>query len=154
MNEILIHVTDPTDQRRLIYHRDPEIEPMLLFLRNSAKHRTIYNININGGAVIIGADDNKKLINLEIGIPQASWDLSLKIDWPTKSISGDIEFSQLHTRHSEFMIQTKVFSNKNFELVFLHIGTQPGEIIWVSLSEQCMAGILGDTLVGFLIKRF
>ncbi len=153
MNEILTHIVDPTDQRRLVYNSDPEIEPSLLFLRSLIKQRTIYNININGGAVILGVDSIKRLINLEMGIPQSSWDLSLKLDWPAYSVSGDIEFPNLHMRHYEFEIPTKVFSYRDFSIVHLQIGSQTGDISWISLSNQCMAGVIEGALVGFLIKR-
>ena len=151
MKTIRVKIVDPTNERRLLYVRDPELEPHLLYLRSSSEFKMVYRLNLDGGIVLIGADESKRLIDLEIRIPRSRWRISPLITWPEQLISGDIELKLKSTRY-EADIPASAYCDKEYSMVSIQFGAQNDKPNWIALSSQCLASVAGDQLIGFFIR--
>ena len=73
MNVFQIEFNDFQYSDQLTECTQSDVMDHLVYLSTEIRKKIAYSINIDGGRLIIGVDNLKALINIEINIPRMSW---------------------------------------------------------------------------------
>jgi hypothetical protein len=155
MNEIKISVHDPTTRGRLIYHPDPQVEKHLLFISSPERRPRTYTLNVNGGQMIFGIAENFIIQSIEFNIPRKAWRVMPGREPPRVVRSASLLIIGINERLTqvEWPKGTVVVKTDDaYSYALIELGHAPQQGMWISLSEQVSALVMGDSLKGFFVS--
>lgn len=151
MTSIHIRLREPTLQGRLHYHLDKQVEEYLVYLRSPIIRKIAYSVNISGGLIILGADENGILKDVEFNLLRRNWqEGNTDISYLSRA-EADIQFINLPTKHYELELPVNVTRNKAYTKILISFGKTQNLNKCIILSENCEALVDNDQLQGFLI---
>lgn len=151
MTNIHIQLREPTDQGRLYYHPDKQVEECLVYLRSPINRRITYSVNISGGLVILGADQNGILKDMELNLWRRNWqegDINVTC---LSRVEADLQFINLPTKHYELELPVNITRDKSCSKILVSFGKTKNLSKAIILSENCEALVYNNQLQGFII---
>jgi len=169
MPEVIVELRNPTEQGRLYYERDPEIEGHIVYIQTPMRRRIIHSVIINGGQAILEFDADRILLDVEFISNWNAWRKLPVLEVPRVSRIADLALSNLEPdperppstkidrdgflRHycSFDTVAMKTTDANRSCVQFLFGTTEPvGE--WIALSHQCFALVADNFLRGFFVQ--
>jgi hypothetical protein len=139
-------------EMELSLSQDPEIIRYLVLLRDPLNSKITYSININGGELILGLNDDRRINSIELNYPRRSWtlidDIYLRSDINNR---GCLEFININLRHNELELPLAVQSDALYSSIKIDLGIKKMNSFWVALSSQCCVNIIDNCLSGIWI---
>lgn len=154
MNDIRISLHEPTAHGRLIYQPDPQVEKHLLFISSPERSPRKYTLNINGGQIIFGIDENFTVQSVEFNIPRTAWKITPRYETPHTNRSASLLVKGIDERLTQIeWPRGTVTVNTDNTRSYAHValGHAPPRATWVALSEQVLALVMEDSLKGFFV---
>jgi hypothetical protein len=152
MGELIIKLQEATSNGRLYYTPDPEIEPLVLFIKNSNQRKMAYSINIGGGGMLLNLDNNHILQSAEFIIHRRTWKKVFLDAIPEPKFFADIEFPNVHAEYTELDIPITVTSDSTYNYVRIVLGEVEPLMEYIGLSDRCFLIEHSRYLKGFFIK--
>ena len=149
---IKINLRDASDDGRLFYKPDPDIEPLILFIKNPNQRVMAFSINIEGGQVLLALNSNRILQSAEFIIHRRIWKKATFDIPPVHKISADIEFPNVRTRYTEFELPVTVTTDEAYSFAHIIIGEVEPDVDCIALSDQCFVLVHSGYFKGFYIK--
>ncbi|MCA9958357.1 MAG: hypothetical protein KC443_04955, partial [Anaerolineales bacterium] len=122
MTNIHIRLKEPTIQGRLYYQPDKQIEEYLVYLRSPIIRKIAYSINITGGLIILGVDENSLLKDIELNILRRNWREGNVNVMCFSRVEADIQFVNLTAKHIDLEFPVHVTRDKFYSKILVSIG--------------------------------
>jgi hypothetical protein len=152
MNALRVKLKDATSNGRLYYTSDPEIEPLVLFIKNPNQRKMAYSINVNGGGMLLALDNHRILQSAEFIIHRRVWKKGIFDTIPEPKIIADIEFSNVYRKYTELDLLITVTTDDAYRYVRIILGEEEPRMEVIGLSDHCYALENSGYLKGFFIK--
>lgn len=150
--QILIHLSEPTEQGRLYYSRDPEVEANIVFIKSNIQRQQAFSINV-GCLLILSIDKNHLLKSVEVIIPQRAWVAETPPTLVSEySTPADITFPNFAEKNFNIDAPVKARTDQQKSYVRVSIGSLSEDCSWVALSPSCFALVKDSNLCGFYIR--
>lgn len=161
--ELIINLISPTGRGCLYYHPDPQLEPGMFFIDSLVAQNIAYTVNIDGGGILLRANEDHTLMMVEFLKPRRRWQIVALLEAPQPTQTNDIEFAIVPSEKtsflglgasSEFDADITYLTDEHFSAVQIAIGEIGGHLEkkWIALSSECFVLVAGDELRGFYIK--
>lgn len=148
MGQIKVVLRDSADSGRLYPSYDEEAD--ILAVGSRVSRAWPYGIDIDG-AVIFDLDADRLIANFDLLVAKRYWEPTWDGPPPTPSRSASIEVAPESIKHKSFNLPLTVSSDRRGRFVYISFSTGSAPQRWVGLSEQCLAAIAGEFLVGFFV---
>jgi hypothetical protein len=148
LNGIRVEVRPPTERGRLHVRRAAGAR--ILMLESALDRPLAGHVDVDA-ALVFDYDEERLLINVEFLFPPRSWIAGLNQTWDDAAPAGDIAFTGewLDHRGDAQRVQGRV--NRDAGLLRIEIGARYADRR-VKLSDDCLALLKGNELVGFLVR--
>jgi len=129
-----------------------------VYLGDPVDSKIVSCINIGGGLLLIGLNNQKRINSLELNIARGYWqDLpDAQFRRPDPTLSGIVEFTNMNP----IPVRTKcfddlplhIYTNQKLSGIKIEIGTfERASSAWLAISDNCLVELLDNYLVGFWI---
>jgi len=155
MNEKLsINIYEGSEENLLILSTDKNSKGRFLLLSHPINSKIIYSINLNGGHLLLGLNADHILTSIELNIHREDWKNSgQNLLKPLPNAVGFLEFPNINERLNELDIPLDVYADKTFSVISIQFDEHKEiDASWVAISNNCIAKILNNNLVGFWIS--
>jgi len=153
MEKILVNLLGPSNQGRMFYRSDPQVQPFGLYIESNSKlAKRAFSINING-AIIIDLNKDYVIQFVDFIIHEKVWQTVSSLIIPETYISADVQISNMVEKDALIEIPVISETNENRNLVMFRWADHVSDKNWFALSEQCFANVVNSQLFGFLIRR-
>jgi hypothetical protein len=171
MPEIVVELREPSEQGRLYYHRDPEVEKHLVYIQNLKHQKAIHWIVVTGGQAILGFNADYILKDAEFGYPPKAWPAAPSLEFPQAKREADLILRGVQLKEDQWMQPwtwqrddrisryvcnydtiVNAVSDPDHSCVQFLFGISEPLGDWITLSHQCLALVDGNYLRGFFVK--
>jgi len=148
MNKIRVLIGPSKDEDKLYPRYDRESD--ILTITSVVTSKWEYGIDINGN-MVFDIDSNLVLRNVDLHIGKKMWDTGISQLWPQNATAGCLIFSYEVIEKKSFNIPINVRYDNIQDVLRVDFGIEQKSRA-ILLSEDCIALLSGDLLVGFLVK--
>lgn len=152
-NILKVEISAPTNNGRLFYFVDPEINDDILYIRGVTKKFPAHRINLGGAQALFDADSSKTLTEAQFVQPLKSWKILDELRRPENCAIADIKFMNVAKRHHFIDVNVPIFTVNDKSVVEIW----PCEVEpvgqWIALSENCLACVTDNYLTGIWVRR-
>jgi hypothetical protein len=171
MSRILIELCEPSEQGRLYYRDDRGVEDKLWVFQARQRRLMTYSVNIDGGRGLLYFDANRILQDMEFARRGRNYLVNAGLERPSttraadlhfvgiRDSAGDLNLPSIHTRNNGSTIQcfeidtdVRVTTTPDNSCAKIDFGTPSQSAVFIELSEQCLACVVGDVLLGFWVR--
>ena len=145
---IRVLVQPPTKRGRLYPRYDEDAG--ILVLESREPRAWPYGLDIDG-MIVLDIDESRVLANLDLHIRADLWERASTAFWPNEVNSGDLAFPDETLKTKSFHLPLRVRTNPNVHYIRVDIGEREPQQ-YVALSNECLALVTEDQLVGFMIR--
>lgn len=149
---ININLLPPNEIGNLVYHHDPKEIKNLLFVRSLVDTRVSYYASINGGLVIFGANTQKVVTSIEVNIPEKKREIIADFVEPSPKKKANIQLDLINNESLYIDTLVKAYLNRQSSWVYITIGQNDREPSLVSVSKDCVIGMVDRELISLYIK--
>ena len=167
MTETIIELRQPSSEGRLFFKPDSH----LLLVESSQWRQMAYCVNIDGGSLLLYFDKQRKLRDIELGIPRSHWQQLSVITKPNEAKPADIFLRGVASYHGKWKhslisrrsdnstiriydYEHRVFAvtDANYSAIHITLGASSKQYQWFSLSEDCQVSISENRLKGIFVN--
>ena len=171
MTETIVELRETSNEGGLYYKTYPGNKHNLLIVESLQPRQMAYCVNIEGGHLLLYFDTQRKLQEIELGIPRKHWQKLSNLTSPDGTESSDVFLRGVQSfygkwtyprirkrtdsstiRGYEYDREVTAVTNLEFSVVQILIGSPEKSSRWISLSENCWAQIAENRLKGFFVK--
>ena len=145
---INVLIQPPTKRGRLYPRYDKDAG--ILVLESREPRAWPYGLDIDG-VIVFDIDETRVLANLDLHMRADLWERTSSPFWPNKVKSGDLAFPDEMLKVKSFHLPLRVRTNPNVHYIRIDIGEREIQE-YIALSDECLALVTEDQLVGFLIR--
>jgi len=148
---ISVSVERPTEAGRL--HPVYDADAGILSAESHVAREWPQGVDVDGN-IVLDVDASGVLANFDLHVGKKLWPHG-EVNWPGAGTAkaGDIRFSTSALARKSFHLALRVAYNPEDRSVHIAIGERSATR-FVCLSEDCIALVDGDDLVGFLVRGF
>lgn len=167
MTETIIELRQPSSEGRLFFKPDSH----LLLVESSQWRQMAYCVNIDGGSLLLYFDKQRKLRDIEFGIPRSHWKKLSVLTKPIEAKPADIFLRGVTSYHGKWKhphirrrsdnstiriydYEHRVFTvtDMSFSAIHITLGTSNKLCQWFALSEDCQVSISENRLKGIFVN--
>lgn len=150
MTHISVSMYPATAQRRLDPSYDEEADVLSLSSTNAAPRAQGIDID---GTIIFDLDAHGYLLNVDILVPRALWQVGSVLVPPTAAPAGDLQLAAATIAQKSFNLPKLFRTNPGRTKLDIYLGRLPAQRTWIMLSQHCWALVDQLQLVGLIVSR-
>ncbi len=154
IEKLLVKPIELTDENKIVLYPAKGAEDLIVYVKRPGFERMSYYVNIAGGQVIIGLDNNRILKDIEFNFPRNKWKEEREIVIPTKYTPANLQFINVVQRSNELDLPVLALTDQLKPVVEFYWGDRKPDspVLWYALSNQCFALISDNLFKGLLVK--
>lgn len=150
MTSVKVSTGPPTEGGRLHPRYDRESD--ILTVTSATPRDWQFGVNI-GGNIVFDLDAKRQLANFDIHVASRLWKRGAVRRWPEQAAAGTIVFSKETIERKSLNMPLRLLYDEHRGVLNIMFGTQQADRE-LELSNDCIALLSANELVGFLVRNF
>lgn len=150
MSGIRISVLPPSREGKLLPKYDAESD--ILSASSPVTRDWPYGVDIDGN-IVFDLDAARVLANFDLHVGRRLWERTAAHSWPDNAPRGTLVFSPDAIERKSFTSPLRVKYSESQGVVRIEFDTLAPDRM-LGLSDDCIALLARDQLVGFVVRRF